>query len=103
MNIAELIEHLTELAEEHGDDTPIVIVHQENYPLRESLYGVAAPADREGVLDEIFEANPGINDDEALEIAAEDEGPVEITLVAGGHPHDSSPYGSRDVWERVVR
>lgn len=103
MTIAELIAKLQELAEDHGDDTEVVVVHQQSYPLRELVQGVAAPKEPTPTeLEDIIAYNGGnLELEEAEGIWYDDEGPHEVTLVLGGAPDRGSPYGDRGVWDRI--
>ncbi len=83
MRLSELIERLEEFAAVRDDDPEVMVVHQPNYPLQETVQGVWMAEEGE------TEEEP--NDAEANGF---------VYVVAGGqHPNQSvSPYGPRDAF-----
>jgi hypothetical protein len=87
--IRELIDALEEAAEMYGDDTQILAAHQPNYPLAETISGIAvlnADDDEDNESDDIRD----INTDNAV-----------AWVVLSGHPSEygdwkhTSPYAPR--------
>lgn len=78
MKVAALMEALERL----DPDAEVLIAHQPSWPLQERLADVVDSDD----LDVRDEDDP-------------DRGPAVVYLVAGGHPHNGSPYAPRAVFE----
>jgi hypothetical protein len=88
------VHELIELLQGYDPDTEVMIAHQPNWPLRETIQSVAS-------LEDIRE------DDEDWTAATDDEQQAEedaegnvVYLVAGGHPWDGSPYAPKALWAR---
>jgi hypothetical protein len=86
MNIKELVERLSEIAEDHPD-AEVRLAVQPGYPLTELLRGVAGPDDYNGV-------DPESDDDP-------DPRAAHVWLVSGGQPsrYDENPYAPAWVFE----
>jgi hypothetical protein len=74
--LGELIASLQEIAQEVGEDVPVRVIIQPNYPLRLCLAGVTA-SEEEGVM-------------EACVVAADE------------HPQRGSPYASKSLWNNLI-
>lgn len=94
--VAQLIERLEEIAEEHPD-AEVLLATQPSWPLQFEISGVA-------VSDEFAEIpdDPCVAHDErgCAECIAE-QFPTTVYIVEGGHPggFDSRPYAPREAWE----
>ncbi len=104
MKLSELIEQLQEHLEElDGQDPDVLIIHQRNWPLQETIGGIYNPNH------ELWECeNCGCEDcdynADCPECGEPHHDPDEDTplyLVANGHPHDMSPYGPKSAWDAV--
>ena len=87
MTVAELMGML----EDEPGDAIVRIVHQQSWPLQETVGGIALSSDLHGV-------EPDEDEQDAV-----DEGDPVVYLVADGHPWDDSPYGSKNAWEVMRR
>ena len=97
MNIQDLIERLQEIAE-NQPDAEVVLAVQPNYPLRESLRGVAFAED---IIADIHENHEDTEDPmECEECNKERE---TVWLVSGGQDssYDANPYAPGWVQEAV--
>jgi hypothetical protein len=109
--IRDMIVHLEELADEHGEDVELLVTHQANYPLQEVVAGTwvsgsshVCPECEEGfmIVEALATHLVADHDYDAADIDT-DEQPKIAYLVLGGHPHDHSPYGPRDAFNDYER
>lgn len=82
MTVRELIDRLEEVAEQHGEDRPVRLVYQQNYPLQDTVKGVWAPEP----------------DEETGEIDPASDGAVYV--VSAGQIYDK-PYGPAQAFEEA--
>lgn len=85
MNVGELREALEDL----DDEVVLRIATQPNWPLRFGVRSIITPGD-------LIEYNERENEDH---LDDEDDGPQFVWIVTGDHPHDESPYASKDLWD----
>jgi hypothetical protein len=116
MNVGEL----REMIEDLSDDRELMVVHQQQYPLRETIMGIYDPDDPGAELEcgscesnrtresirEMFEAGDDAWCCDNPEYSGFDEDGCEsedqpLYLVADGHPYNGSPYGPRIAWEQA--
>ena len=88
MTVRDLIDRLEELAQAHGDDREVVVMHQQHYPLQENIKGATVP--EEYRPDEV-------NEDEADPPPREKDDTNKIVLVASG----GGCYGNEAAWDTV--
>jgi hypothetical protein len=105
MTVGELVD----LLDAYDEDTPVMIAHQPNYPLAETLGGAVHTSDRDRgdvecalhggyLVGHLVDGEPcGWEPDEEH---CDDDEPC-VWLVAGGHAWDRSPYAPRWVFEAV--
>ncbi len=74
MTLRDLIDSLTELAEEHGDDVEVRLAHQPNWPLEYAIGEVAAAGP---------DADEDEDDDEDGEPEAADDDDAETVIYIG--------------------
>ena len=89
------VRDLREMLQDYDDDTEVLIVHQESWPL-------ALVVDRM-VSDDEIAADSDVYDERVLDEREADEdadGPGVVWIVAGGHPWDRSPYGPKAAFQR---
>lgn len=82
MKVKELIEYL----EDQEPDLEVLVAHQPNWPLQETVSHVSS------MEDIAFE-------EDWDDVDREEKGKF-VWIVAGGHPWDASPYAPRSVFNR---
>lgn len=103
--VKDLIEQLEEL----DPNTPLMVVHQSQWPLREVIGGVwldEFPQDCRWGNGDDCECDPDENPDECgckdcLVCGGSSEESTTAYLVLNGHPYDGSPYGSKKAWNAI--
>jgi hypothetical protein len=81
---ARTVGELIALLEDYDPESPIMIAHQESWPLAETVASVVG--DTEVADEETYEAGSAAD-------------PETVWIVAGGHAWDRSPYAPRAVFE----
>lgn len=86
------VRELRELLEDEAEDAVVRIMHQQSWPLQETLGGIVTGAELQEPAD----------DDDAGEESTAEPPPEEsiVYLVADGQIRDN-PYGSKRAWERM--
>lgn len=96
MNLSQLIETLTDLAEQHGPDAEVRLMSQSNYPFEYSLAGVtdlAAIWDAEKSAQDEDDDNPEMFDPEGV-----DEDTPVVYLLEG----QQLGYGTSAAWQAAI-
>lgn len=92
INLTELIDQLTELRDELGDDAAVRIAYQQNWPLRGTVATVTSSMDI---------ARTKAEDDEVEDIeeaVAADTEPKTVWISVGPASYSESPYAPKEVW-----
>jgi hypothetical protein len=94
INLTELIDQLTELRDELGEDAAVRVAYQQSWPLRGTIAAVTSSMDI---------ARTKAEDDEVEDVdaavAADTEGePKTVWIAIGPASYSENPYAPKEVW-----